>query len=121
MRLPKLSAHPISAHTYPCQGGANLAGGRAQGERAPGSRRAARLFSAYAGFSKAKRFYPYQRRVANSLLYSYRRIAGVIHYNFMRIISVEFCIRRKLVPENAGQDANTARPYGLVLIAEASV
>ena len=95
----------ISAeNTYPCQGGDKLAGGRAH----PAAAGRPALFSAYVGLSKAKRPYLYQRRATDSLLYSNCRVAGVIHKIFKRIISVEFWIRRKLVPGNAGHGLNPA-------------
>ena len=94
-------------------GGGKLAGGRAR----PAAAGRPALFSAYVGLSKAKRPYLYQRRATDSLLYSNCRVAGVIYKICKRIISVEFWIWRKLVPDLEGRVPNPAtRPARFSLL-----
>ena len=97
---------PDFGRYLPLSGGGTdkLAGGRTH----PAAAGRHALFSAYVGLSKAKRPYLHQRRATDSLLYSNCRVSGVIYKIFMRIISVEFWIRRKLLPGNAGHGLNPA-------------
>ena len=97
-------------------GGDKLAGGRAH----PAAAGRPALFSAYVGLSKAKRPYLYQRRATDSPLYSNCRVACVIYKICKRIISVEFWIWRKLVPDLEGRGVNHAALSRPVLVTDAS-